>query len=195
MRASLSRNLLLWAAAVFVTTIPSLGQSTAPRPEVDVAVTYLAQRSNVTPGSFFWRQGGAFELSAEAFHGFGIAMNIAGSEATNVAGSGINLDSLTTTFGPRYTLHRRRGKLAVFGQALIGESHAWNGLFPATGGATSDFDAFALQVGGGVDLRMGHRFALRAIQADWIRTEFPNATTNVQNNLRLGAGVVFRIHQ
>ena len=26
------------------------------------------------------------------------------------------------------------------------------------------------------------------VQADWIRTQFPNATTNVQNNLRLGAG-------
>jgi hypothetical protein len=33
--------------------------------------------------------------------------------------------------------------------------------------------------------------ALRAFQANWLRTQLPNATTNVQNTLDLGAGVVF----
>jgi hypothetical protein len=33
--------------------------------------------------------------------------------------------------------------------------------------------------------------SLRVIQANWLRTQMPNATTNVQNNLLLGAGVVF----
>ena len=185
------RNLLLLGAATTLSTSPLCGQTPAPRQEVDLAVTYLAQRSNLTPGQFFWRQGGSAELSAEAYHGFGIAMNIAGSQSTNIKGTGVDLDTLTTTFGPRYTWHRR--KLAVFGQGLIGESHAWNSLFPATGGATSGFDTFALQVGGGVDLRLSRHFSVRPIQADWIRTEFPNDTTNVQNNLRLGAGIVLRI--
>lgn len=187
------RNLLLLGAATTLSTSPLCGQAPAPRQEVDLAVTYLAQRSNLTPGQFFWRQGGSAELSAEAYHGFGIAMNIAGSQSTNIKGTGVDLDTLTTTFGPRYTWHRR--KLAVFGQGLIGESHAWNSLFPATGGATSRFDTFALQVGGGVDLRLSRHFSVRPIQADWIRTEFPNDTTNVQNNLRLGAGIVLRIPQ
>lgn len=65
--------------------------------------------------------------------------------------------------------------------------------FPAAGGASSDANTFALLVGGGVDLRLSRRFAVRPIQAEWVRTQFPNATTNVQNSLRLGAGVVFRI--
>jgi hypothetical protein len=34
---------------------------------------------------------------------------------------------------------------------------------------------------------------VRLVQADWVRTELSNAGGNVQNNLRLGAGVVFRI--
>lgn len=187
------RTLLLAGAALALSTTSLLGQAPAPQREVDLAVTYLAQRSNLTPGQFFWRQGGAFELSAEAFHGFGIAMNIAGSQASNIQGTGIDLDTLTTTFGPRYTWHHR--KLAVFGQGLLGESHAWNTLIPQTGGAVSTYDAFALQVGGGVDLRIGRHFAIRPVQADWIRTEFPNSTTNVQNNLRLGAGIVLRIPQ
>jgi hypothetical protein len=187
------RNLLLWGAAITLTTSSLWGQAPAPEREVDLAVTYLAQRSNLTPGQVFWRQGGTVELSAEAYHGFGIAMNIAGSETGNILGTGIDLNALTTTFGPRYTWHRR--KVAAFGQGLIGESHAWNTLIPQSGGAISTYNAFALQAGGGVDLRLGRHFALRPIQADWIRTQFPNATTNVQNNLRLGAGIVFRIPQ
>ncbi len=187
------RNLLLWGAAATVITSSFWGQVPAPRQEVDFAVTFLAQRSNLTPGQFFWRQGGDFELSTQGPRGLGIAMNIAGSEASNILGSGVDLDTLTTTFGPRYTWRGR--KIAVFGQGLIGESHAWNSLFPQTGGAATTFNTFALQVGGGVDLRVGRHFAVRPIQVDWVRTQFPNATTNVQNNLRLGAGIVLRIPQ
>ena len=195
MRLSL-RNLLLWGATTILAGNTVQGQAPAPgHNEVDLAVIYAAQRSNLNTGSFFWRQGGSFELSTVMTHGLGIAMDITGGEAKNIAGTGIDLNTLTTTFGPRYTWSRPSRKIAFFGQGLIGESHGWNSLFPATGGATSDFNTFAVQVGGGVDLRLSRHFAVRPIQADWIRTEFPNATTNVQNNLRLGAGVVLRIPQ
>ncbi len=193
MRSAL-RNLLLLGAVTLSGSTPSLlGQAPASRQEVDLAVTYLSQRSNITPGNFFWRQGGTAELSAEVYHGFGIALNLAGSEATNILGTGIDLNTLTITVGPRYTWHPRTGKLSVFGQGLIGESHGWNSLFPHTGGAVSTANALAVQLGGGIDIRCGQRFAVRPVQADWVRTQFPNATTNVQNDLRLGAGVVFRI--
>lgn len=187
------RKLLLPGVAFACSTLSAWGQTAAPRPEVDLAFTYTAQRSNLTPGQFFWRQGGTLELSAEAHHGLGIAMNIAGSEASNILGTGISLHTLTTTFGPRYTLHHR--KLAIFGQGLIGESHAWNSFFPEATGPLADFNTLALQVGGGLDLHVRRHMAVRFIQADWVRTEFPNATTNVQNDLRLGAGVVFRFPQ
>jgi Outer membrane protein beta-barrel domain len=195
MRLSLC-TLLLQGAAGLILASPLAAQTPANNhPEVDFAVTYSAQRSNLTTGSFFWTQGGSFEISTQTYRGFGIAMNLTGLQATNIQGTGIDLDTITTTFGPRYTWSRPSRKLAFFGQGLIGDSHGWNSLFPATGGASSSFDAFALQVGGGVDLRISPHLALRPIQADWVRTQFPNATTNVQNNLRLGAGFVFRIPQ
>jgi len=91
--------------------------------EIDVAVLYSAERSNLTSASAFWSQGGALELSAEAFNGLGIAMDIAGLRASNIKGTGVNLSTLTATFGPRYTCRRDPHKLAIFGQGLIGESH------------------------------------------------------------------------
>ena len=45
---------------------------------------------------------------------------------------------------------------------------------------------------GRIDRRWLPLNALRAFEADWLRTQMPNATTNVQNNLRLGAGLIYR---
>jgi hypothetical protein len=183
--------LLVLVVVVTIHPTSSRGQALASSREVDLAVTYLEQRSNITPGQFFWRQGGALEGSTEIHHGLGIAANFSGSEANNIRGTGIDLDAFTATFGPRYTWHPRG--VSVFGQSLVGISHAWNSSFPQAAGATSDSSTFALQAGGGVDVLISRHFAIRAIQADWMRTQFPNATTNVQNTLRLGAGIVLRL--
>lgn len=191
MRSTL-RNLLL-LGATSLTHQMLWGQTPAPGQELSLAITYQSERSNITLGNSFWRQGGTAELSAGVYRGLGVALNIAGSKASNILDSGINLDTLTTTAGPRYTWHGRNGRVSLFGQGLLGESHAWNSVFPQTGGAVSSANSFALQVGGGLDLKVGRHLAVRPIQADWVRTQFPNATTGVQNNLRLGAGVVLRI--
>jgi hypothetical protein len=52
----------------------------------------------------------------------------------------------------------------------------------------------ALSLGGGLDIGVGHHFAIRAIQAEYLMTRFPNVagTTVTQNNYRLSAGVVLR---
>ena len=160
------------------------------RPEVDLAVTYSGEHSNLTSGGNFWRQGGGAELSTVVFHGFGIAANVTGTHIKD-ANDGVPLTTITTTFGPRYTWSRR--KFAVFGQTLIGESHGTDGIFPSSSGALSEWNSFALEVGGGVDLRIARHFAIRPIQADWVRTQFPNGNTNVQNSLRLAGGVVLRL--
>jgi hypothetical protein len=121
-------------------------------------VTYSAGRSNLTGWNTFWQQGGAVELSAEVYHGIGTAANIAGGRASNIDGSGVNLTTVTTTFGPRYTWSPKYRGLAFFGQELIGEAHGLDSVFPSVTGATTNFDSFALQIGGGVDLRLWHRF-------------------------------------
>jgi hypothetical protein len=78
---------------------------------------------------------------------------------------------------------------------LIGQSWGFDSYFPSASGVQTDATSFAFHVGGGVDLGLSRHFAVRVLQADWLRTQFPNASTNVQNNLGLSAGIVFRIPQ
>lgn len=134
MMHSIFRTLLLWGVAATLTTSLTQGQTTASGQEVDLAVTYLAQRNNLTQGGSFWGLGGDLELSATVYRGLGLAMNIAGSEAKNIQGTGIGLNTVTTTFGPRYTWTLPSRKLAVFGQGLIGISNGWNSLSGSRGG-------------------------------------------------------------
>ena len=168
--------------------------------EVDLAVTYTEQYSNLVSTPTFWHNGGAIELSAQALHGFGITANVAGTQTGNAANSGIGLTLVTATFGPRYTLFhplgaQRSHSLAVFGQGLLGRAWGLYSYFPYASGAQTSAESMALQVGGGVDLGLTRHLGIRVLQADWLRTQLPNGTTNVQNTLRLGAGVVLRIPQ
>lgn len=168
--------------------------------EVDLAVTYTEQHSNLVSTPTFWHGGGSAELSAQVYRGLGLAANVTGTQTANAANSGEGLAMVTATFGPRYTYYKslraeRQRSFAIFGQGLIGQAWGFNSYFPSPSGVQTDSIAFALQVGGGVDIGLSRRFGIRAFQGDWLHTQFPNGTTNVQNTLRLGAGIVFRISQ
>jgi len=87
----------------------------------------------------------------------------------------------------------------VFGEGLAGETNAFHSLFSVgsgpvgspNAGTTTSANALAVETGGGLDIRLSRRFAVRAIRASYLRTQLPNTSTNVQNNLSLGAGIVF----
>ncbi len=46
--------------------------------------------------------------------------------------------------------------------------------------------------GGGLDITLSRYVAIRAFQADYLRTQLPNNASDEQNLLRLGAGIVLR---
>jgi len=48
---------------------------------------------------------------------------------------------------------------------------------------------FAVAVGGGIDVKLTDRVALRLIQADYLMTRFSSTR---QDNIRLSAGIVLR---
>jgi hypothetical protein len=189
---------LLDTLLIGVTLLAPAGLVAQQAPELDVAVTYSAQQGTVRGGGDFWAQGGSAEVSATFYHGLGETMNVAGTHVSSISPSGVPLTMVTSTFGPRYTwshpLHGGSVKgFNLFGQALIGVAQGLDSVFPSPTGARSDVNDFALQIGGGADLLLSRHFAVRALQVDWLRTQFPNGGSNVQNNLRLGAGIVFRL--
>lgn len=83
-------------------------------------------------------------------------------------------------FGPRYT--HRMEKVNVFGQALFGGVNI--------GVKDKSKSAFAMGFGGGIDITLTGRLALRAVQFDWIPFHYYEAFE--KNCVRFGFGVVIR---
>ena len=177
--------------------VAAWGQAAASLPEkpvsLDVAVIYNASQANIVPGNNFWLQGGSLQIHAPLWHGWGAVADIAGLHTANMHGKGVGLDLVTFTFGPRYTWAAPRCRYAFFGQFLAGQAQGSNSAFPGPGAVNSSATSLAFKLGGGVNVRIKHGFSIRAIEADWLRTQLPNATTGAQNNLGLGAGVIFNI--
>lgn len=167
---------------------------TPRRQRLDIGVTFLGDRTNPVHGSNSWLTGGGFELGADAFRGFGLAVDIAGLQTSSIGSPGVPLAFVTTTFGPRYRYTRRTGShrepMSLFGEALIGEVNAFHTVLPSAHGAIDSDNALALEMGGGIDLGIRGHLAFRALQAEWLRTQLPNGTTNVQNHLQLRSGLV-----
>jgi hypothetical protein len=176
------------------------GTAAAQSAPIDLAVTYDALHTDHITSQSFWMQGGAVELGARLYHGLGIAARVEGLHAGANSTAAEPLSLVTAVFGPRYTFETRSRRYAIFGEALAGESNGFHSLFSegsgpvgsVNAGTTSSSNALAVDVGGGLDLRLNHRFAVRVFRASYLRTQFPNTTTNVQNSLSLSAGVVLR---
>jgi opacity protein-like surface antigen len=73
-----------------------------------------------------------------------------------------------------------------YAHALFGADHTWQFLFA---GLAETHTAFAMALGGGVDIPLSSHFVVRAAQADYL---YSNHGDFGQNNLRVSTGVVFR---
>jgi hypothetical protein len=85
-------------------------------------------------------------------------------------------------------------KLQPFGQALFGGVHGFDSYFPTpVGRLPTTYDtSFAMALGGGLDIAVSRHIWIRALQADYFYSELRNLQGNRQNEIRLGAGIVFR---
>jgi hypothetical protein len=88
---------------------------------------------------------------------------------------------VTYLFGPK--IFYRSGPFTPFAQVLFGGAHVNISGVPS---------CFALAAGGGLDVSLNHRFAVRVAQVEYLRTTFNDGSTGHQNNVRASAGVVFR---
>lgn len=110
----------------------------------------------------------------------GVVGEVSGVADTDGRGSSI----YTFMGGPRATL--RHGRFEPYAQVLIGGSRIDSSV---QGVGRESTNSFAAAVGGGVDLKVVHHFAIRLIQVDYLFLHSGEAT---QGNLRLSTGFVFR---
>jgi opacity protein-like surface antigen len=85
--------------------------------------------------------------------------------------------------GPRYNW--RPGGVVPFVHGLFGISHVHADFGDVFGKSRSD-TAFAMAIGGGLDVHAGDHLDVRAVQVDWVPTFFNGQR---QDNLRFGAGI------
>ena len=155
--------------------------------------------------SFFLRPAIAFKADLQ-FYGGTTFTTTFGALNTNAgfipAGTySANGTLKTYLFGPM--VKARFHKFEPFGEVLFGVAHVdayanLSKVIAATPTATlhvqGNQNPFTLAAGGGVDLPVGKRFAIRIAEVDYVLTRLTNVltSTNNQNNFRYIAGVQFR---
>jgi hypothetical protein len=184
---------VLLAGACTLAGVTAWGQAARPSASnLDVAVVYHPIDANLVGGAGFWMQGAGVQVEGRFWRGMGVVADVSLLHTGDMNNQNVGLDLVTATFGPRYTWSPRRGRSSCFGQFLLGEVNGLHSVFPGSSATTDTANSLAYMAGGGLNLRLQSRLSVRAFEANWLRTQLPNSTTNVQNNLRLGAGVVVR---
>ena len=204
--STLTGLVLLVAAAS--TALP---QDDYPKVETSPAFMYIR-----TPLSFEGHDvslncaggGGTFAYNITSV--IGLAADLGGckffSNAITVAGVSLGKitdgTNFTFLFGPRLTY--RHGRFHPFGEfnaggdrvSLTCQSSALT-CTNATNGATFTKTVFAFTAGGGADIQLSRKFALRLVQAEYLYTRFGNdcpfavcSRDNNQNSFRLKSGIV-----
>jgi outer membrane immunogenic protein len=160
---------------------------------VDAGIDYNYVRSNAPAGDCgcFSLNGGSGWAAFNLTHSIGIVGEIASQHASNISSTGADLTLTSFQAGPRYT-RTVAGRFTPFAQFLLGVVHAGGDLAPGGSGIAGSSNAFAMTTGGGLDINLTRRIAVRAFEADYYLTHFDNGVNDHQNNFRIAAGVIVR---
>jgi hypothetical protein len=181
------------------------GSENATRAVVFGGYSYLRNGSSGFNG---WEGQGTFNFNRY----LGVTADVSGSILSPFSFSTSGFSASTHQhvtnylFGP--TVTAGFGRSAVFAHALFGAAHSSLGAgvnVPIIGGISTGLtsaNAFAMAFGGGIDIGMTRHFAIRAVQVDYIRTQFSatdalltglsSSLGNRQNSFRYSSGIVFR---
>jgi len=145
--------------------------------------------------------GGTFAYNITSMFGLAADMGgckIFGNTLGPVVGNTISGSQFTFLFGPRITF-RSSSRFQPFFEVNFGGDHlslSCNNA-AACGNQSLGFTAFAMTAGGGFDIKLSKKFALRPIQAEYLYTRFGNdcplaacTQNNSQNSFRMKSGIV-----
>ncbi len=201
----MQRLFVLLTGAFLLSPLTLAAQEFYPKAEVFGGYSFL--RTNITdryaptlegfyPAQDYNLHGWEGSVAGNLNSWFGLKADFSGhydvSEAVRngrIVGSNVH----SFLFGPQFT-SRASEHFQPWVHALVG---AARGAY--------DYDSpfrdivstkFAMAVGGGVDVRLSNSVAVRLVQADYLMTRFGSSSEfdikDRQDNLRLGAGLVFR---
>ena len=186
-------TVLLGIVVLFAMVAVAQTDKTASLPKGEISFNYVNTRADFAPGEApaFHLQGMSFAGVVNLSHGFGLAAEMSGGHAGKVDPSGQSLSLFSYMAGPRYSLPVHH-IFTPYAQALFGGVHGFHGEFPKAGTLATAANAFAMALGGGIEVRLRHHFSLNALQIDYFRTDLPNDYANRQNNMRIITGIVYR---
>ena len=191
-----------------VTALLAAGTATAqdvPKAEWFLGYNYVRVNST-TQISSYSANGGSSQLALNFGKWVSGVFDIGGYHNGVVNGYEIDNTMLSYMFGPRINI--RKGRVTPYFNTLFGGvwfgASAGKNVAPCTGtscGSTTTTDraagslnAFAMAVGGGVDIRLGKHVSFRPIGLDYFLTRLKNPVLqddHNQHNLRYSAGISF----
>jgi peptidoglycan-associated lipoprotein len=185
--------LLLMLVLCGASTLVPAAQAQAEPSQLEAGIDYNFVRANGPPGGCgcFSMNGANARASVRLAGGFSAVGEFGGEFSSDVNGTGEDLTLYSYLFGPRYTV-RKWERWQPFAQLLVGGAHASGTFEPSVSGTSGSYNAFAMVAGGGLDINLTKRIGIRAVEADYYLTLFPNGVNGHQNNLRIAAGVYFR---
>jgi outer membrane immunogenic protein len=189
MKLSVALSLLLAVGCA----VPAIAQSKPPTLwEVGAGYNFIHTNAPPSGCGCFSMNGGTATIARQFTPSFSIVGEFNGVTNGNINASGHSLTLLTYFAGPRYRLAPAGGRFAPFAQILVGGAHASGALYAPSGSPLGSANAFAASMGGGLDVDLNRRVALRLVEADYLLTLLPNGVNSRQNNLSLSTGIVFR---
>lgn len=157
-------------------------------PEFEASGAYSFMRANGSNSDGFNLNGASGAFTYNFTHWLAV---VGDGGWYHFGGLPTGLTSYMATYagGPRITL-RNHQHFIPFVQVLAGGAR----VSATSGGIHAAENGFLIMPGAGVDLDLHHKFAIRAIQVDYLATRFAqnNGSTATQNNFRISAGIVFR---
>ena len=127
-------------------------------------------------------------ISGNLNNWFGLVVDVGGQYTRlNDQGFTEKIRTHSILFGPRFSL--RGNRVVPFVHALFGFSHLRTETNEFGSLLSFSDSSFGMALGGGLDIKVNDKFAIRALQLDYLRTRFFNET---QNKGRISVGVVVR---
>jgi opacity protein-like surface antigen len=164
-------------ALLAISAFASLARAQDETPKIEVYGGYDYVRVSDL-GKAYNFNGGSGQFAYNVNRWLGIVGDFGGYYTSD----GFHAGVLSYMAGPRVNF-RGHGKMTPFAQILLGGARSID---------NSPLNAFAMTVGGGLDYKISHHFAIRPVQAEYFLTKFSDGASDRQNNFRYGAGVVFQ---